>query len=79
MNFFQDVTASEFHSIMDVLAWTKLGSTVKGQNELIDITIEQAELSVPFKHTNLEQCSRIVECIKHALPFFSVSRKCDLS
>ncbi|XP_033216197.1 apoptosis inhibitor 5 [Belonocnema kinseyi] len=67
----QDVTASEFHSIMDVLAWTKLGSTVKGQQELIDITIEQAELSVPFKHTNLEQCSRIVECIKHALPFFS--------
>lgn len=67
----QDVTASEFHSIMNVLAWTKLGSTVKGQQELIDIAIEQAELTVPFKHTNLEQCSRIIDCIKHALPFFN--------
>ena len=62
---------------MEVLAWTKLGSTIKGQQELIEITIEQAELTIPFKHTNIEQCSRVVECIKHALPFFSVSDKFD--
>lgn len=69
----QDVTADEFHNIMEVLAWTRLGSTVAGQQELIDITIEQAELAVPFKHTNVEQWNRLVQCIKHALPFFSVS------
>lgn len=68
----QDVTADEFHSIMEILAWTRLGSTVTGQQELVDITIEQAELSVPFKHTNVEQWNRLVQCIKHALPFFSV-------
>lgn len=69
----QDVTADEFHSIMEVLGWTRLGSTVTGQQELIDITVEQAELSEPFKHTNIEQWNRLVQCIKHALPFFSVS------
>ncbi|KAI4489840.1 hypothetical protein M0804_004022 [Polistes exclamans] len=67
----QDVTADEFHSIMEVLSWTRLGSTISGQQELIDITVEQAELSVPFKHTNVEQWSRLIQCIKHALPFFS--------
>ena len=58
---------------MQLLAWTRLGSTVNGQQELVDIAVEQAELSVPFKHTNLEQCSRLIQCIKHALPYFSVS------
>ncbi|XP_076278620.1 apoptosis inhibitor cassowary [Lasioglossum baleicum] len=67
----QDVTADEFHSIMEILAWTRLGSTVNGQQELVDITVEQAELSEPFKHTNVEQWNRLVQCIKHALPFFS--------
>ncbi|XP_014213934.1 apoptosis inhibitor 5 [Copidosoma floridanum] len=67
----QDVTAEEFHSIMEMLSWTRLGSTVNGQKELVEITIEQAQLSVPFKHTDLEQCSRLIQCIKHALPYFS--------
>lgn len=70
--YMQDVTADEFHSIMEILAWTRLGSTVAGQQELVDITVEQAELTVPFKHTNVEQWNRLVQCIKHALPFFSV-------
>lgn len=56
---------------MEVLAWTRLGSTVSGQQELIDITVEQAELSVPFKHNNVEQWDRLVQCIKHALPHYS--------
>lgn len=59
---------------MEVLAWTRLGSTVSGQQELVDIAVEQAELSEPFKHTNVEQWNRLVQCIKHALPFFSVSK-----
>lgn len=58
---------------MEILAWTRLGSTVNGQQELVDITVEQAELSEAFKHTNMEQWNRLVQCIKHALPFFSVS------
>lgn len=72
--FNQDVNADEFHSIMEMLGWTKLSSTVPGQQELIDITVEQAELSVPFKHSNIEQWVRLVQCIKHALPHFSVSK-----
>lgn len=79
MNFFKlqkDVTAEEFHNIMDILGWTKLGSTVAGQQELIEITIEQAELGVPFKHNNVEQWDKLVQCIKHALPHFSVSFNC---
>ncbi|KAI4501949.1 hypothetical protein M0802_002631 [Mischocyttarus mexicanus] len=67
----QDVTADEFHNIIEVLSWTRLGSTNTGQQELIDITVEQAELSVPFKHTNVEQWNRLIQCIKHALPFFN--------
>lgn len=70
--FMQDVTADEFHSIIEILAWTRLGSTVTGQQELVDIIVEQAELSIPFKHTNVEQWNRLVQCVKHALPFFSV-------
>ncbi|XP_034937056.1 apoptosis inhibitor 5 [Chelonus insularis] len=66
-----DVTAEEFHSIMEMLAWTRLGSTLAGQRELIEMTIEQAELSIPFKHDNLEQWDKLVQCIKHALPHFS--------
>lgn len=58
---------------MELLSWTRLGSTVNGQKELVDITIEQAQLSVPFKHTDLEQCSRLIQCVKHAQPYFSVS------
>lgn len=58
---------------MEVLAWTRLGTTISGQQELVDITVEQAELSEPFKHTNVEQWNRLVQCIKHALPFFSVN------
>ncbi|XP_012286250.1 apoptosis inhibitor 5 [Orussus abietinus] len=67
----QDVTADEFHNIMEVLAWTRLGSTLTGQQELVDIAIDQAELSIPFKHTNMEQWNRLVQCVKHALPFFN--------
>ncbi|XP_074108268.1 apoptosis inhibitor cassowary [Cotesia typhae] len=67
----RDVTAEEFHNIMDILGWTRLGSTVAGQQELIEITIEQAELSVPFKHNNVEQWDKLVHCIKHALPHFN--------
>lgn len=58
---------------MEVLCWTRLGSTVIGQQELVDITIEQAELSVPFKHSSVEQLDRLTQCIKHALPHFNVS------
>ncbi|KAK0183348.1 hypothetical protein PV327_001399 [Microctonus hyperodae] len=68
----KDVTAEEFHSIMEILSWTRLGSSLMGQQELIDITIEQAELSVPFNHNNLEQWDRLIQCIKHALPHFNV-------
>ncbi|XP_014234899.1 apoptosis inhibitor 5 [Trichogramma pretiosum] len=66
----QDVTADEFHNIMELLAWTRLGSTVSGQQELVDIAVEQAELNMPYTN-NFEQFSRLIQCIQHALPYFS--------
>lgn len=43
--YFQDVSADEFQICMNILASTKLGTTSKGQAELVQLIIEQAELN----------------------------------
>ncbi|KAK3923937.1 Apoptosis inhibitor 5 [Frankliniella fusca] len=69
----QDVTAEEFHLLMELLNATRLGKTVSGQKELVDIAAEQAELDQPFNPSDPENESfdRLVNCVKHALPYFS--------
>ncbi|XP_034250943.1 apoptosis inhibitor 5 isoform X2 [Thrips palmi] len=69
----QDVTAEEFHLLMELLNATRLGKTVSGQKELVDIAAEQAELGQSFNPTDPdnESFDRLVNCVKHALPYFS--------
>ncbi|KDR14692.1 Apoptosis inhibitor 5, partial [Zootermopsis nevadensis] len=69
----QDVTADEFHNIMELLGWTRLGHSVTGQQELVDIVAEQAEINQNFDPKDVENdnVDRLIQCVKHALPYFS--------
>lgn len=69
----QDVTAEEFHLLMELLNGTRLGKTISGQKELVDIAADQAELDQPFNPSDPdnESYDRLVNCVKHALPYFS--------
>jgi hypothetical protein len=72
--FLQDVTADEFHNLMELLGWTRLGHIVSGQQELVDIVAEQAEINQNFDPKDVENdnVDRLIQCVKHALPYFSV-------
>lgn len=74
---FQDVTADEFQICMNILASTKLGTTSKGQSELVQLIIEQAELNSEEEVILVEDevVERYVQCATHALPYFSVCRQ----
>ncbi|PSN40191.1 Apoptosis inhibitor 5 [Blattella germanica] len=69
----QDVTADEFHNLMELLGWTRLGHSVSGQQELVDIVAEQAEINQNFDPKDIENdnVDRLIQCVKHALPYFS--------
>lgn len=69
----QDVTADEFHNLMELLGWTRLGHIVSGQQELVDIVAEQAEINQNFDPKDVENdnVDRLIQCVKHALPYFS--------
>jgi hypothetical protein len=72
--FLQDVTADEFHNLMELLGWTRLSHTVSGQQDLVDIVAEQAEINQNFDPKDIENdnVDRLIQCVKHALPYFSV-------
>lgn len=61
---------------MELLGWTRLGHTVSGQQELVDIVAEQAEINQNFDPKDVENdnVDRLIQCVKHALPYFSVIR-----
>ncbi|XP_059480224.1 apoptosis inhibitor 5 [Neocloeon triangulifer] len=67
----QDVTADEFKLMMDILSETRLGKTVTGHQELVDLVVEQAELDQPFGGTEPENVYRLIACTRHALRYFS--------
>lgn len=69
----QDVTADEFHYIMDILGWTRLGQTVSGQQELVDLVAEQADIHNDFDPRDPENdnVDRLIQCVRQALPYFS--------
>ncbi|XP_063227604.1 apoptosis inhibitor 5 [Bacillus rossius redtenbacheri] len=82
----QDVTAEEFHQLMDLLAWTRLSHSVSGQQELVGIVAEQAELTREFDPAHDQDCvDKLIQCFSLALPYFSsqvdssrfVSYMCD--
>ncbi|CAH0388790.1 unnamed protein product [Bemisia tabaci] len=68
----QDCTADEFVMLMELLGGTKLGKTVSGHKEIIDIISEQAEIGDEnFNPQDEEQVDKLVHSIRHALPYFS--------
>lgn len=62
---------------MNILASTKLGTTSKGQSELVQLIIEQAELDSEEEVILVEDevVERYIQCATHALPYFSVGRQ----
>lgn len=73
LNIFKDVTADEFVLIMAILGQCKISETVTGQQQLVDLVAEQCHLLQEFNAADQEHLDRIIICIKHALPYFSVS------
>ncbi|XP_039294659.1 apoptosis inhibitor 5 [Nilaparvata lugens] len=67
----QDVTADEFHILMEVLVWTRLGQSPAGHRELVEIVAEQALGEPDFDPSDDEHVDRLVHSAKHALPYFS--------
>lgn len=73
----QDVTGQEFCSLMALLSGLKLAKTIPGQQALVDLAADQAELGKPLgtgdPASQAEALAKLVQCIRQALPFFSVS------
>lgn len=69
------MTADEFQICMEILAATKLGTTPKGQSELVALAAEQAELNAEEEPVIIEDehVERFILCATHCLPYFSVS------
>ena len=67
------MTADEFVLVMAILGQCKIADTVSGQQQLVDLVAEQCNFSEAFNPTDQEHLERILICIKHALPYFSVS------
>lgn len=75
----QDVTGQEFTSLMQLLAGLKLARTIPGQQGLVDLAAEQAELGKPLGVTGgggdassrAEALAKLVHCVRQALPYFS--------
>lgn len=70
----KDSTAEEYINLFPFLAATKLGTSTSGQQELVDIAAEQAELDQEFDPLDAEnnQADRFITCVKFAMPMFSV-------
>lgn len=71
----QDVSADEFQICMNFLASTKLGTTAKGQTELVALAVEKVECSAEEEPLLIEEehVDRYILSATHALPYFSVS------
>ncbi|XP_047003170.1 apoptosis inhibitor 5 [Schistocerca americana] len=70
----QAVTEDEFRHIMELLGWSRLSQTVSGQQELVDLVAEQADIGQPFDPHDPEienVVDRLIQCVRHALPYFS--------
>lgn len=69
----QDVTSEEFHLCMNILKSTKLGNTITGHVELVNLAMEQAELNADIDAITIEEeiVERFIQCSIHAIPYFS--------
>lgn len=75
----QDVTGQEFNSLMTLLSGLKLAKTIPGQQALVDLAAEQADLgkkatpgvTTQDPSSQAETLAKLVQCIRQALPLFS--------
>lgn len=61
---------------MQYLTTTKVANTLSGQQELVNLVLEQLELDVDFDVLDKESnnnVDKLATCIQFILPFFSVS------
>jgi len=66
-----DVSAVEFVSFMRLLLALPSMNTLLGRQQLLDIVVEQADLTTKFESTDSDNVDRLIQCIKHAMPLFS--------
>lgn len=59
---------------MNILGLTKLGNTISGHAELVNLATEQAELGAEIDAITIEDevVERYIQCATHALPYFGV-------
>jgi hypothetical protein len=57
---------------MAILGQCKIADSVSGQQQLVDLVAEQCNFTQVFNPADQEHLDRIIICIKHALPYFSV-------
>ncbi|UYV62336.1 API5 [Cordylochernes scorpioides] len=68
----QDVTADEFVLLLTMLSSLKIAKLVHGQQAIVDMVADQADLDKPFVYTEIDNTLRILQSVKHILPHFSV-------
>lgn len=74
MCFFKDASAEEFMTLFQFLTTTRLGSSITGQQELVNFAAEQADINQEFNLLDPESnpVDRLITCVKFVLPMFSV-------
>lgn len=70
----QDVNADEFQLCMNMLASTKLGSTSKGQSELVQLAVQQMNPEEDPIIIEDEHVERYILCSTQVLSYFSVRK-----
>lgn len=68
------MNADEFQLCMNMLASTKLGSTTKGQSELVQLAVQQMNSDEDPIIIEDEHVERYILCATQVLPYFSVSK-----
>ena len=59
--------------MMGILKQLKVAKTMKGYEQIVDLVAEQCDLTQPIDPSDLENIHRLSTCLKHAIPYFSVS------
>ncbi|KAF5290551.1 hypothetical protein FQA39_LY14680 [Lamprigera yunnana] len=72
-NSLHAVLAHEYVDLIEFLKTTRLSQSFTGQQELIQIAAEKAELNKDFDPTDQDtnQVDRLITCIKLVIPYFS--------
>lgn len=66
-----DVNKEEFITFMALLNGLKISKSLSGQQTLLEIVREQAELGQPLDTSDLDSVDKLLMCVRHAIPLFS--------